>query len=181
MPIILFIFVFRTIKIKNLSGAATGAATGVLTTGAAVTGAGVTDDGIDAFGTLEFFGRFFITFFTMSEIVSFDVTTSVTILRTVVSFNAILLMCSILFAPGQVMENHSNKHMNIGVHTDYHIINYTLYPLSTSDRKWVARTMVTYVDLYACGKPVIGFTTNIKAISQTNTHRQKKCRRTRNI
>ena len=68
-----------------------------------------------------------------------------------------------------VMENHSNKNMNLGVHTDYNITNNTLYPLNTSNRRRVARTILTYVDLYARGKPVIGFTTKITAMSQNES------------
>jgi hypothetical protein len=68
-----------------------------------------------------------------------------------------------------VMENHSNKNMNLGVHSDYDITGDALYPENTSDRRRTARTILTYVDLYARGKPVIGFTTKITSMSQNES------------
>jgi hypothetical protein len=64
-----------------------------------------------------------------------------------------------------VMENHSIKNMNLGVHSDYKISNNALYPSDAGDKRKTARTILTYVDLFSHGKPVIGFTTKISGIS----------------
>ena len=81
-----------------------------------------------------------------------------------------------------VMENHSNKNMNLGVHSDYRITNSALYPDDKGEKKATARTILTYVDLYEKGRPVIGFTTKITGISQENAQEklmeyslQEKC------
>jgi hypothetical protein len=68
-----------------------------------------------------------------------------------------------------VMENNSIKNMNLGVHSDYNINNSALYPDRAKHiQRKTARTILTYVDLYANGKPVIGFTTKIAGMSQDN-------------
>lgn len=81
-----------------------------------------------------------------------------------------------------VMENHSNKNMNLGVHSDYAVNTTALYPDDKGTKQGTARTILTYVDLYAKGKPVIGFTTKITGMSQENAQEklveyslQEKC------
>ena len=65
-----------------------------------------------------------------------------------------------------VMENHSIKNMNLGVHSDYKVVNAALYPSDAEDKRKTARTILTYVDLLSHGKPVIGFTTKISGVSE---------------
>ena len=71
-----------------------------------------------------------------------------------------------------IMDNYSNKDMNLGVHTDYDTKKEILYPYNTDrDTRKTVRTILCYVDLYDRGKPTVGLTTKISAMSKSDSRK----------